>query len=97
MDFYDVLDQVLDLLHVHFLGRGLALLHLHQLRSLFIGHADLLVASRYVPGGKADMGAGRRILSKILNVTYGRLLRLDLRDIYTTSDLQSALSQITLN
>src|SRR5207249_164545 len=45
------------------------------------GHADLLVASRYVPGGKADMGAGRRILSKILNVTYGRLLRLDLRDI----------------
>src|SRR2546421_1819458 len=29
--------------------------------------ADLLIASRYVQGGRADMGAGRRVLSYILN------------------------------
>lgn len=43
--------------------------------------ADLLVASRYVPGGRADMGAGRRLLSTILNRTYSGLLRLNLRDV----------------
>ena len=43
--------------------------------------ADLLVASRYVPGGRADMGAGRRILSTILNRTYSAVLRLNLRDV----------------
>lgn len=43
--------------------------------------ADLLVASRYVPGGRADMGAGRRLLSAILNRTYARVLRLNLRDV----------------
>ena len=43
--------------------------------------ADLLVASRYVPGGRADMGIGRRILSTILNRTYGLLLGINLRDL----------------
>jgi dolichol-phosphate mannosyltransferase len=43
--------------------------------------ADLLVASRYVKGGRADMGAGRRILSYILNRTYASVLRLKLRDV----------------
>jgi dolichol-phosphate mannosyltransferase len=43
--------------------------------------ADLLVASRYVPGGRADMGIGRRILSTILNRTYGLLLGIRLRDL----------------
>src|SRR5205814_10112021 len=40
--------------------------------------ADLLVASRYVPGGRADMAAGRRVLSYILNRTYAAVLRLNL-------------------
>src|SRR6185436_9144996 len=42
---------------------------------------DLLVASRYVPGGRADMGIGRRILSTILNRTYASLLGINLRDL----------------
>ncbi len=45
------------------------------------GQADLLIASRYVPGGQADMGAGRRVLSHILNRTYALVLGLKLRDI----------------
>ena len=43
--------------------------------------AELLVASRYVTGGRADMGAGRRVLSSILNRTYSTVLRLNLRDV----------------
>ena len=43
--------------------------------------SDLLVASRYVPGGQADMGIGRRILSTILNRTYAVLLAMKLRDL----------------
>jgi dolichol-phosphate mannosyltransferase len=43
--------------------------------------ADLLVASRYVKGGRADMGAGRRVLSYVLNRTYSMVLRLNLRDV----------------
>jgi dolichol-phosphate mannosyltransferase len=43
--------------------------------------ADLLVASRYVKGGRAEMGASRRVLSYILNRTYARVLRLNLRDV----------------
>jgi len=43
--------------------------------------ADLLIASRYVRGGTADMGSGRRILSHILNRTYSVVLGLRLRDL----------------
>lgn len=43
--------------------------------------AELLVASRYVAGGKADMGAFRRLLSHILNRSYARALSLDIRDL----------------
>jgi dolichol-phosphate mannosyltransferase len=43
--------------------------------------SDLIVASRYVPGGQADMGAGRRVLSVILNRTYAMLLGVKLRDL----------------
>ena len=43
--------------------------------------AELMIASRYVPGGKADMGGGRRLLSHILNRTYALVLGLKLRDI----------------
>lgn len=44
-------------------------------------NADLIVASRYVAGGKADMGVGRRILSAILNRTYALVLNVRLRDL----------------
>jgi dolichol-phosphate mannosyltransferase len=43
--------------------------------------AEVLIASRYVPGGRADMGRVRRLLSHILNRTYGRVLSLPLRDL----------------
>ena len=43
--------------------------------------ADLRVASRYVAGGRADMGIGRRVLSTILNRTYAVLLGIRLRDL----------------
>ena len=43
--------------------------------------ADVLIASRYVSGGKADMAMGRRILSAILNRTYAVLLGLKLKDL----------------
>ncbi len=43
--------------------------------------AEVLIASRYVPGGRADMGRVRRLLSHILNRTYSRVLSLPLRDL----------------
>jgi glycosyltransferase involved in cell wall biosynthesis len=44
-------------------------------------HADLLIASRYIAGGRADMALSRRILSTILNRTFAGLLGLKLRDL----------------
>jgi len=43
--------------------------------------ADLVIASRYVPGGSADMPRFRYWLSVILNVVYTRILALSARDI----------------
>lgn len=43
--------------------------------------ADLLIASRYVPGGRAEMSRFRYLLSWILNQTYRRLLSLPARDV----------------
>jgi len=43
--------------------------------------ADVVIASRYVPSGQAEMSLFRRILSRILNVTYGRLLSLPFKDL----------------
>jgi dolichol-phosphate mannosyltransferase len=43
--------------------------------------ADVLIASRYVAGGRAEMDALRRVLSLVLNATYGRVLALPLRDL----------------
>lgn len=43
--------------------------------------AEVLIASRYVEGGKADMGRGRRVLSHILNRTYGIALSMQVRDL----------------
>jgi dolichol-phosphate mannosyltransferase len=44
-------------------------------------NSDVLIASRYVQGGKADMAVGRRVLSTILNRTYGLLLGLKPKDL----------------
>ena len=44
-------------------------------------NSDVIIASRYVAGGKADMAISRRILSTILNRTYSVLLGLKLRDV----------------
>ena len=43
--------------------------------------ADLVIASRYVPGGSARMPWLRWALSRILNVTFTRVLALPLKDI----------------
>jgi dolichol-phosphate mannosyltransferase len=43
--------------------------------------AHVLIASRYVPSGRAEMSAFRRMLSKILNRTYARVLSLPLKDL----------------
>src|SRR5881628_1033222 len=43
--------------------------------------AEVLIASRYVPGGRADMSRFRRLLSHILNFTYSRVLSFPLRDL----------------
>lgn len=43
--------------------------------------SQMLIASRYVAGGKADMGWFRRVLSRILNKTYARVLDLPLADL----------------
>src|SRR6266446_7314736 len=43
--------------------------------------AELVIASRYVKGGRADMGSLRLLLSHILNRIYRRVLGLGLRDL----------------
>ena len=43
--------------------------------------AELLIASRYVPGGKAQMSRFRWLLSLILNRTYSWLLSVPVRDL----------------
>jgi len=45
------------------------------------GSAEVLIASRYVEGGAAEMGWFRKLLSHILNRTYARALSLPLRDL----------------
>jgi dolichol-phosphate mannosyltransferase len=43
--------------------------------------ADLVIASRYVPGGRADMPLSRRLLSLALNRVFAVALGLPLRDL----------------
>jgi dolichol-phosphate mannosyltransferase len=43
--------------------------------------ADIVIASRYVPGGRAQMSLSRTILSRLLNWTFARLLALSLSDL----------------
>ena len=57
-------------------------------RPVFLGEfwrrrneAEVVIASRYVPGGRADMNWFRRLLSHILNRTFSRVLSLSLRDL----------------
>ena len=44
-------------------------------------NADLVIASRYVPGGKASMPFGRFLLSRILNNFFARGLGLPVKDL----------------
>jgi dolichol-phosphate mannosyltransferase len=43
--------------------------------------AEVLIASRYIIGGRAEMGKVRRVLSLALNRTYSRVLDLPLSDV----------------
>lgn len=43
--------------------------------------AEVLIASRYVAGGRADMDAVRRLLSHVLNRSYAAVLALPLSDL----------------
>lgn len=43
--------------------------------------ADLLIASRYVPGGQSRTGPLRKLLSRVLNVSYCWALSLPIRDL----------------
>lgn len=43
--------------------------------------AEVLIASRYIEGGKFEMGGMRRILSQILNRVYSRVLSLPVCDL----------------
>lgn len=61
--------------------------------------ADIVVASRYVAGGSADMSLDRRVLSVILNRIFGFLLSVPVRDmssgfrVYRRAALQSLVPQ----
>ena len=45
------------------------------------GNGDVVIASRYIEGGTAEMPATRRVLSRILNITFGRGLSLPVHDL----------------
>jgi dolichol-phosphate mannosyltransferase len=61
--------------------------------------AELIIASRYVPGGKAVMSRSRRVLSGILNSVFRMALRLPVRDLSSGFRLyrQEALKQLHLH
>jgi dolichol-phosphate mannosyltransferase len=58
--------------------------------------AEIVIASRYVSGGRADMSAFRYILSRILNLVFTLILRIPVRDISSGFRLyhKSALEQV---
>lgn len=43
--------------------------------------AEVVIASRYVPGGSADMSASRAFLSRVLNAVYRRILAVPVLDM----------------
>lgn len=53
------------------------------IRSMISNHSntDLLIASRYVPGGDANMEFYRNILSRILSLLFGRCLGIPVKDV----------------
>ena len=72
---------------------------------LFIGEmikiykaADIIIASRYIPGGSADMSSFRRILSIILNRMFCFILSLPYRDISSGYRLynRNVLDRVTI-
>ena len=44
-------------------------------------HADVTVASRYIPGGRAEMGTVRYVCSRLLNAAFARGLDVPIRDL----------------
>src|SRR5207237_8959014 len=60
---------------------------------------DVVIASRYVQGGAAEMPATRRVMSRILNITFGRGLSLPVHDLYSGYRLYRAaiLRELDLN
>jgi dolichol-phosphate mannosyltransferase len=70
------------------------------LKDLWAARTDgeVVIASRYVPGGTADMPAWRALLSRVLNLTFRRGLSLPIRDLSSGFRLyrRSALQELTL-
>jgi dolichol-phosphate mannosyltransferase len=62
------------------------------------GDAEVVIASRYITGGGADMPWLRALLSRILNLTFRRGLSLPVRDLSSGFRLyrRSALSELRL-
>ena len=60
--------------------------------------AELIIASRYVPGGKATVSPSRRVLSVILNALFRIVLRVPARDLSSGFRLyrREALQQLHL-
>ncbi|MDQ2949054.1 MAG: glycosyltransferase family 2 protein [Acidobacteriota bacterium] len=58
--------------------------------------AEMLIASRYVPGGRAEMSRFRQFLSIILNRTYRRLLSLPVQDVSSGFRMYSRAAVIGL-
>jgi dolichol-phosphate mannosyltransferase len=52
--------------------------------------AEVIIASRYVPSGAADMPWGRYVLSRILNIVFARSLSLPARDVSSGFRLYNA-------
>lgn len=60
--------------------------------------AEVVIASRYLPGGAADMPRWRWVLSRVLNATFRRGLSLPVRDLSSGFRLyrRAALLELTL-
>ena len=60
--------------------------------------AHILIASRYVPGAQAEMSGFRKLLSRLLNATYSRVLSLPYKDLSSGFRLYQldAVKQLTL-
>jgi dolichol-phosphate mannosyltransferase len=52
--------------------------------------ADIIIASRYIRGGKADMPISRYLLSRVLNTFFGLGLNIPVRDMSSGYRLYSA-------